>query len=501
MKKGLITSLLVLTFGGGLQAQTAPETPRLVVTLTIDQLRGDYLEAFSPLYGEKGFKRLMREGKVFRRVEFPFYDRDRASAIASLYTGSAPALNGIIAKRWFDRKSLRTTGCVDDASFMGNYTDESSSPAKLLVSTLTDEVKVASGGKALVYAVAPFRDAAILSAGHAADGAFWLNEQTGKWCGTTYYKEFPWWLSRYNDSRSPDLRVKELEWTPIFPASSYTFLPGWRDIPFRYKFDQEKEYKFRKLITSPLANDEVNNLVEELLTKSGMGKNATTDCLALTYYGGNYNHRTTSECAMEMQDMYVRLDNSIATLLDILDRKVGLQHVFFCLASTGYADADGTDAASYRIPGGEFYLNRCAALLNMFLMATYGQGQYVEGYYNRQIYLDHKLIEDKQLKLDEVLEKAAGFLVQFSGVRDVYTTYRLLLGAWTPRMEKMRGGFHHERSGDLLVEILPGWSFAQEDSNDNRVVRLAPVDAPFIFFGKGVKAGRVDTPVNTGCIA
>ncbi|MCD8309772.1 MAG: alkaline phosphatase family protein [Prevotellaceae bacterium] len=501
MKKGLITSLLVLTFGGGLQAQTLPEAPRLVVTLTIDQLRNDYLEAFSSLYGEKGFKRLLREGKVYRHAEFPFNDRDRASAIASLYTGSSPALNGIVAKRWFDVKSLRTISCVDDAAFMGNYTDEKSSPAKLLVSTLTDEAKVASGGKALVYAIAPFRDAAILSAGHAANGAFWLNELTGKWCGTTYYGEYPWWMSQYNDRCSPDLRIKELEWTPLFPATSYTFLPGWRDIPFRYKFDTEKDNKFRRLVTSPLVNDEVNNLVEELLTKSGMGKNTTTDFLALTYYGGNFNHRTTQECAMEMQDTYVRLDHSIATLLDILDRKVGLEHVLFCLTSTGYADADGADASSYRIPGGEFYLNRCAALLNMFLMATYGQGQYVEGYYNRWIYLNHKLLEEKQLALNDVLEKAAEFLVQFSGVREVFSTYRLLLGAWTPRMERIRGGYFPDRSGDLLVEIMPGWSFAQEDSNDNRVVRLAPMQAPLVFLGKGVKAGTVDTPVNTNCIA
>ena len=99
MKKGLITSILALTFTG-LQAQPLPATPKLVVTLTIDQLRTDYMEAFSSLYGEKGFKRLMREGKVFYQTEFPFSGTDRASAIAAIYSGTTPSMNGIISQQW-----------------------------------------------------------------------------------------------------------------------------------------------------------------------------------------------------------------------------------------------------------------------------------------------------------------------------------------------------------------------------------------------------------------
>ena len=74
---------MALTFSG-LSAQTPTHSPKLVVTLTIDQLRTDYLEAFSSLYGERGFKRLMREGRVYRQAEFPFEQVDRASAVATL---------------------------------------------------------------------------------------------------------------------------------------------------------------------------------------------------------------------------------------------------------------------------------------------------------------------------------------------------------------------------------------------------------------------------------
>ena len=500
MKKGLITSILALTFSG-LQAQPLPVVPKLVVTLTIDQLRTDYMEAFSSLYGEKGFKRLIREGKVFRQVKFPFSGIDRASAIATIYTGTTPSMNGIIAKHWLDSKTLRPKNCVDDPEFMGNYTDENSSPSQLLTSTVTDELKIATRNAALVYSVAPFRDAAILSAGHAGNGAFWLNNKTGKWCGSTYYGEFPWWGSQYNDQQSLDFRIKEIEWNPIYPITNYTFLPEWRTSPFKYKFEIEKENKFRRLITSPLVNDEINRFAEEILDKSTIGKDDITDLLALTYYAGNYNHRSIQECAMEMQDTYARLDRSIANLLDMLERKVGLQNILLCITSTGYADPEGADVGIYRVPGGEFYLNRCATLLNMYLMATYGEGQYVEGFYDRQIYLNHKLIENKQLNLAKLQEKSAEFLVQFSGVNKVYSAYRLLLGSWSPEIEHICDGFHRKRSGDLLIEVLPGWTIMQENSTDNRVVRAADIPVPLILMGRGIKSETTHLPVSADHIA
>ena len=342
MKKGLITSILALTFTG-LQAQPLPATPKLVVTLTIDQLRTDYMEAFSSLYGEKGFKRLMREGKVFYQTEFPFSGTDRASAIAAIYSGTTPSMNGIISQQWMNANTLRPMNCVDDPAFMGNFTDESSSPSQLLTSTIADELKVATRNKGMVYAIAPSRDAAILAAGHSGNGAFWLNENTGKWCSTTYYSEFPWWVSQYNERQSPDFRIRDMVWEPIHPINRYTFLPEWRDQPFKYKFDSERINKFRRLITSPFINDEVNLLTEELLEKSTIAKDEIPDLLALTYYAGNYNHKSTQECAMEMQDTYVRLDRSIGFLLDLIDRKVGLHNVIFCIASTGYADPEAPD--------------------------------------------------------------------------------------------------------------------------------------------------------------
>lgn len=134
-------------------------------------------------------------------------------------------------------------------------------------------------------------------------------------------------------------------------------------------------------------------------------------------------------------------------------------------------------------------------------MASYGEGQYVEAYYDQQIYLNHKLIENKQLSLTEIQEKSAEFLVQFSGVSEVYSAHRLLLGPWSPQIERIRNSFHRKRSGDLLIEILPGWTIMQENSTDNRVVRTADIPAPLILLGGGMKAETIRIPISIDRIA
>ena len=148
------------------------------------------------------------------------------------------------------------------------------------------------------------------------------------------------------------------------------------------------------------------------------------------------------------------------------------------------------------------HLNRCAALLNMFLMATYGEGQFVEAYQDQQIYLNHKLIEKKQLDLAEIQDKAADFLIQFSGVNEVYSAHRLLLGAWTPEIHMIRNGFHRKRSGDLLIDVLPGWTVVNEHNpSENKIIRHAHIPAPLIFFGNSVKPEVIQTPVTVDHIA
>jgi len=131
MRGRILTSLVAVLAVAGLQAQNVPAVPRLVVGLTVDQLRMDYVEAFSAMYGERGFKRLWKEGRICRNAEYDFVHVDKASAVAAIYTGAVPMFNGIIGDNWLDRGSLQVVNCVDDTGFMGIYTSESTSSARL----------------------------------------------------------------------------------------------------------------------------------------------------------------------------------------------------------------------------------------------------------------------------------------------------------------------------------------------------------------------------------
>ena len=249
-------------------------------------------------------------------------------------------------------------------------------------------------------------------------------------------------------------------------------------------------------------NEWVSRTASTLIQYGSMGADETTDLLTLCYDAGASSGFTTrAGQSLELQEVYVRLDAAIAQLLTDIDKHVGLDKTLIFITSTGYEPSETADLKTYRIPTGTLQINRCAALLNMYLMAIYGQGQYVESYYGNQLYLNHKLIEQKQLNLTEVFKTCEDFLFQYSGVRDVYTSARLTQGAWTPGISRIRNAYHPKCSGDILIQVNPGWSLANEDLAQSRFVRDSYFEFPLIFFGYGLKAEKVRQPVTMDCVA
>lgn len=496
----LLTAMTVLSAPSASAAGTG--VPRVVVSILVDQLRTDYMNAFMPLYGQEGFVRLLREGRLYTQAEYPHYRPDRASAAATFSTGTTPYNHGIVGERWLNRETLRPVYCVDDKTYPGLQTKDCSAPTYLGVSTVGDELKVATEGKSLVYAVAPFRDAAILTAGHAADGAVWIDDRTGLWCSSTYYgKTLPTWASVLNGGGGLAERLKSLTWKPssdLVGNFSY-FLSGGMKKPFAHKFTGDG--RFASFKTSGLVNQEVARAAMQCINGTMIGTDDVTDYLAVTLYAGNLDHRTVSERPMELQDTYVRLDQALAQLIRSVEQKVGRDRALFVLTSTGCADEETADLSKYRIPTGTFDVERAAALLNMYFVAVYGQGQYVESSFGTQIYLNHKLVEEKQINLAEMLERAQDFLLQLSGVKDVYTSSRLLQGAWTPGISRMRGGYNPRYSGDVLIEVAPGWHYVNNSTHENQLVRESYIPFPIIFLGEGFKTETVTTPVTIDYIA
>ena len=496
----LFTALLISSSVSVVLGQPRTSVPKMVVGITIDRLRTDYMEAFSPLYGEGGFKRLMNGGVVYSNVEYSTANVDRASSVASLYTGTVPYNHGIVGEMWMNRSTMRPMYCVDDATYAGDGTIDKSSPKHLLVSTIGDELKVATEGKAMVYSIAPYREVAILSAGHAADWAMWIDDFTGKWVGTEFYSPKPSWV-RYINALSVSERIGNVEWAPSnYAVESYNYyLLSNRKSSFKHKFKGDR--RFREFKNSACVNEDITQMARSCINSSNMGSDDVPDLLSVCYYAGTFDNKPMIQSATELQDTYVRLDAEIAKLIDYIDKIVGLDNALIFVTSTGYDNEETQDLSKYRVPTGNFQINRCAALLNMYLVAVYGSGKYVESYYGNQLYLNHKLLEEKQLNLAEVQERCEDFLFQYSGIRDVYTSQRLMQGAWTPGISKIRNGYNPKRSGDILIEVIPGWNLVNEDVASRKMVRDSHFEFPLIFFGYGLEGKKIYNRVSVDCIA
>lgn len=482
------------------QINSIRSAPKLVVNIAIDQLRSDYLEAFEPLYGDEGFKRLFKQGLIYTNAYYPFSPIDRASAIAAIASGTTPYYNSIVGTRWLDKETLRPVYCVDDIKYTGLLTKEKSSPKNLSTSTIGDELKVSTNGKAIIYSVSPFRDSAILSAGHAADGTVWIDDEKGSWCSSSYYSiSIPSWLQAYNSLHSLS-RIGDTSWEPANSISGNFcyFMSGGIQKPFKHRFNSAR--RFREYKASGLVNESITQLALQCINSNGMGADKITDLLNITYYAGNFDHKPVSECQMELQDTYVRLDTEIGKLINNIEQRIGADNVLFVITSTGYSDEESTDYSKYKIPSGSFNIVRTANLLNMYFSALWGQGKYVETCFGPQMFLNHRLFEQKLISLKEGAERAQEFLSQISGIRNVYTSLQLL-SSNDQHIYKIRNGFHPERNGDILIEISPGWRLINENNMENQLSRASFIQFPIIIYGANTSAKRVDTPVTIDRIA
>lgn len=476
--------------------------PRLVVSIAIDQLRSDYLDAFMPLYSDGGLKRLLNEGKVYVNASYPFAPIDRASAIAAISSGTTPYYNSIVGSQWLSRETLRPVGCVHDTQFPGILTSDMASPSGLLSSTIGDELKMATGGKGYVYSIAPFQDAAVLSAGHAADAAFWIDDAFGNWCSSSYYlKSVPEWLKAYNNLHGLNNKISTTTWEPLHELSgsfNYFLQTSYNDKPFKHKFSGDQRFIDYK--ESALVNSEVTDLALQCMGSTGMGNDRVTDLLCLTFYAGNYGQKRMTDCQMELQDTYVRLDREISKLLAYTDRFIGTDNVLFVLTSTGYSQVEEADYASFRIPTGTFFMSRTASLMNMYLGAIWGQGNYVETTFHNQIFLNHKLLETKKISISEATSRAQEIVAMMAGVRNVYTSLQLLTSQ-NSQTEKIRNAFNPQRCGDIIIEVAPGWKIFNEDTQQSEISLASFIQFPIIIYGAGTKAERTPAKVTTDRIA
>lgn len=430
MMNKYISAIIILAAlsNADVRSQTLKPAPRLLVNVIIDQLRTDCIERFSPLYTSEGFKKLIEQGCVYEAASYPFSPVDRASAIAAIATGTTPHYNNIMGTQWLDRNTLRPVSCTDDEKY-------GTSPQKLATSTVGDELKVATKGLAKVYGVAAEKDAAVLAAGHAADGAFWIDERNGRWRTSAYYSQTAQKLADIVNSES----------------------------------------------RQAAGNAAVADMAVSCVSRMAMGQDAITDMLTVAL---SAKERRDKDGNADMEMLYIEIDRAIAKIITSVESKIGSGKVMFVLTGTGYTDNETADYERFRIPTGTFYINRTANLLNMYLGAIYGQGQYVEACFHNQIYLNRKLLEQRKIVLNEVVSRSEELLMMSAGVR------KALPSPYSPAI-----------SGDIFIDVAPGWKLVNEDSQEQYMARATFVPFPIIIYGGGTKPDRISAPVTVDRIA
>jgi len=443
INKYITATVLAFVSGSAVKSQPQRPCPRLVVNITIDQLRTDYMEDFSPFYGDDGLKKLLSCGTVYENVRYTFSPVDRASAVASLMTGTSPSKNGITGAKWLNKKSLFPVGCIEDNGYSSR---ETASPKNLLVTTVNDELKISTGEKAIVFSIAREKDAAIISGGHAANGAFWFDHDSRRWRTSSYYsKKLPDWLESYN----------------AMYANGFT---------------------------ENNINSNITNVALQCIEASGMGMDDIPDMLSLTYEAKNPDEKN-----LQLQNTYVQIDKELGKLISKTEKRLGKENVLFIITSTGYCDEKDVDYAKYKIPSGTFYINRTANLLNMYLGAIYGQDKYVDCCFYNQVFLNSRLIEQKRISMGEILDRSRSFLMQNEGVYNVFTSKDLLLSGNVGN-PKIKNWYNPNRCGDLIIEVSPGWKLLNEENQQQYTSRENSLVFPVIFYGAGVGHTQVTIP-------
>jgi hypothetical protein len=497
----LIASMVTM----GLPAHAAEQIqPRLVVGIMVDGLEREYLDLLRAQFGQGGFNRLINNSVELTNADYGT-SVDAVAATAMVMTGASPSVSGINAAERFDRVAKRSIPILQDDKTLGNFTDETYSPRALAVSTISDEVRIAGDGATRVYALAPEPEQAIILAGHSANCGLWINSRTGNWASTVFYRDMPKCVSNRNRTNPLSTRLDSMSWTPSF-TSDLPLLPNHiKQSSFRYVFQRGKADRYYMFKESPKVNTEVTDLANELINTLDLGKHDGTDMVNLAYSLQPFSYSKSSDNRYELMDSYVKLDRDLERLFATIDHAAGQKGAVIFLAATPASSRVRRDEEHWEIPYGEFSTRKAISLLNMYLIAIHGNGDWVSAYHNKQFYFNQKLAKDRNIDIKLLRTEAADFLARMAGVRQVLTIDDIISG----RSENaaIKRNTYIANSGDVAIEIIPGWQIVDDYNNTHvlehvkKVERQVPATAPVFIMAADVEPRLIDTPVDVRVVA
>lgn len=510
--KLFLTSLIAI-FSMHVSAQQTPVNPenqvRLVVVINVEHMRTDYINRFWNKFQTDGFQQLVNDGAVCANTTMDLQVQNTVTGVPSLFTGVYPERHGIVGRKWYDRLRKKEVDALDDDYFITVGSDSKEgqlSATRLMSPAIGDVLKLNTKGEAKVFSVALNASSAVFSAGHAADGAYWLDNETGSMISSSYYVEsFPDWARDFNAKKFADLYI-DRDWTTLLPEGSYGesleddyilekgFYNKWNTFPYNLKKIKDRAGDFKLLKAVPFGNTMVKDFAVNLIESENLGDDNVPDLLALNFSSMDYENGSFGPNSVEMQDVYLRLDQEIANVLTYLNQNIGKDKLLVVLTSACSASYPVEYLKEeYRMPVGYVSPESMVALLKSYLNISFGQNEWIEFVSEQQIYLNRELIEKKELSLEEVQMKAAAFINQFEGIKLALPAADFEKGDYQKnQLSLISNSFNFKRSGDVLYVLEDGW---QPQYKYKRTIYNDHVAIPMIWYGNDIQKQRILNPV------
>lgn len=448
------------------------ESPRLVINIVVSSMRASDIDRYGDNFIEGGFNHLIDNGTRFTDAHHSYLLNSTPTGLATLSTGALPSVHGIVGDMWWNYVDSSKVTLIEDrkqrpvefSTGSGNY-----SAHRLIAPTLGDML-LADDNQSRQYTIAIDALSSIVLNGKAGV-ALWAERNQTHWTtSSAYLKEMPRWIKDYNAHDTNNFYTLS-RWTPIHEPTAYhndevavvEDLTGKQtrllsDINLRLAKDA-----YGRMCYTPAGNTMILKFARSLLTLEKLGKDSHTDILNLCFDTSRYIAQTYGSESIEYEDMLYRLDKDLADFFEFVYSHVGSREDVIITLSSDHGTSPSFNPVGSTAKE-RFNVRQMEVIVNAFLGARYGSDSYILGYRNNALYLNHQLILNKRLSLNDIREEVAVFMLQLRGVASALSATALRNTSFAEgRSRLMQRSFYATRSGDVLIELMPGWM--EEDNN------------------------------------
>lgn len=479
--------------------QAGPK-PRLVVGMVVDQMRWDYLTRFQDRFGQRGFKRVLKEGFSCDNSMIPYAQTATAAGHATIYTGTVPSIHGIVGNEWYDKLLQKPVYCVQDDSVRLLGTSKQGdlmSPKNLQTTTITDELMLATNFRSKVVGVAIKDRGSILPAGHTPNAAYWYDATSGNFITSSWYmNELAPWVRAFNNRKIVD-SLYHIPWSLSYPISSYiqsdTSDLGLKNNSFPRNLEGNLGKNYGSISSTPSGVTMTLAFSRSAIEAEHMGEDSIPDFLAISLSSPDYIGHAYGPNAVEVEDAYIKLDQELASFFDYLDDKVGKgKYTFFLTADHAVAHVPAF-MEQHKLPGKSMKKNAQAVA---FTEKKFGITGIISDALNGQYYLNRRLLDSVKIDLPSLksfflqeLNKSADVLLAFDN--ENLQTVNLP----SEIKEMFVKGYNYKLSGDIQVVYKPGYFFGGATGSTHGSMYAYDTHIPLLWMGWGIKQGNLHREV------